>query len=336
MPQLYIIHMVLMIIYKKYKGGINMSTIGICKKISDTLKEDGIKISPLEIKEAVKGELSLDKSCLKIVKAIESQIPDGISGNSMYNVIRNAATSSSNPFDYCRHTVIFNVEDECSTEAWVNPSYEDVKHIIDAQFSKFGINGIDIAPAISELVNSPTYPFTNGSSLRIAIDKAIKDGKVDFSIPVGSTIMDYRHNLYNLRYNWNTWVYDTGNPNPFSMTLDLKGIDDEDEFAANALKIANETYGSRLRSTKDFLELYDRYSPSLSIGQFFISGLNDIVSDARKIIENRVANVPIATEFSKKFCDYITTYCEVVPDTSMVYKRKMLDCEVRQILKRFK
>ena len=176
----------------------------------------------------------------------------------------------------------------------------------------------------------------NKNQSKQLFDKAIKDGKVDFSIPVGSTIMDYRHNLYSLRYNWDTWAYDTGNPNPFSMTLDLKGIDDEDEFAANALKIANETYGSRLRSTKDFLELYDRYSPSLSIGQFFISVLNDIVSDARNIIENRVANVPIATEFSKKFCDYITTYCEVVPDTSIIYKRNMLNCEVRQILKRFK
>ena len=44
----------------------------------------------------------------------------------------------------------------------------------------------------------------------------------------------------------------------------------------------------------------------------------------------------VLSEFSKKFCGYITTYCEVVPDNSMVYKRKMLDCEVRQILKRFK
>lgn len=315
-----------------------MSTISICKRISDALKEDGIKISPLEANEAVKGELSLDKSCLKIVKAIESQIPDGISGNSIYNVIRNAATSSSNPFDYCRHTVIFMIEGDDFTEAWLNPSYEDVKRIIDSQFSKFGINGIDIAPAISELVNSPTYPFTNSSSLRIAIDKAIKNGEVDFHIPVGSTIMDYRHNLYNLRYNWNSWAYDTGKTNPFSLTLGLKGIDDEDEFASNILKIANDACGSRLRSAKDFLDLYDRYSPSLSIGQFFVSLLYDIASDARSIIEKRVAN-PNAIDFGcflNNFCGYITTYCEVVPDNSMVYKRKMLDCEVRQILKRFK
>ena len=116
-----------------------MSTMSISRKIANSLKKNGINVKPTQIRDAVDGEAELDKSCLKIMKLIEDQVAEG-NGSNIYNVIRDAAMSSENPFDYCKNIVVFAVvvfavsddPKDGTTDKWLYPSKEDAE-------KKFGL-----------------------------------------------------------------------------------------------------------------------------------------------------------------------------------------------------
>ena len=109
-----------------------MSTMSISRKIANSLKKNDINVKPTQIRDAVDGEAELDKSCLKIMKLIEDQVAEG-NGSNIYNVIRDAAMSSENPFDYCKNIVVFAVSDDPkdgTTDKWLYPSKEYVEKMV--------------------------------------------------------------------------------------------------------------------------------------------------------------------------------------------------------------
>ena len=198
-----------------------MSTMSISRKIANSLKKNGINMKPTQIRDAVNGETELDKSCLKIMKLIEDQVAEG-NGNNTYNVIRDAAMSSENHFDYCKNIVVFAVSDDTkdgTTDKWLYPSKEDVEKMVS------GICTINtkIQEAIDATLALPLYPFTNGNLIRKAIEQY-----ADEFMP-GNAI-EIRHALYNIRYNWNLYPIDTAvplinkNPNIATKTTNIFGL----------------------------------------------------------------------------------------------------------------
>ena len=229
-----------------------MSTMSISRKIANSLKNNGINVKPTQIRDAVDGEAELDKSCLKIMKLIEDQVAEG-NGSNIYNVIRDAAMSSENPFDYCKNIVVFAVSDDP------------------------------------------------------------KDGTTD------------------------KWLYpiDTAVPNPFYVRIYKSGIR-QVEFAKAIMNICNSEFGSKFKSYHKFEKVYDNFPNQFSTGQI---GVNALILTASKIDDVCMKTTKHYIKFSKltdKVYDYISEHCEIVSNPILNGKRIMLDCEVRQILKRFK
>ena len=302
-----------------------MSTMSISRKIANSLKKNGINAKPTQIRDAVVGEVEFDKSCLKIMKLIEDQVAEG-NGSNIYNVIRDAAMSSENPFDYCKNIVVFAVSDDPkdgTTDKWLYPSKEDVEKMVS------GICTINtkIQEAIDATLALPLYPFTNGNTIRKAIEQY-----ADEFMP-GNAI-EIRHALYNIRYNWNLYPIDTAVPNPFYVRIYKSGIR-QVEFAKAIMNICNSEFGSKFKSYHKFEKVYNNFPNQFSTGQI---GVNALILTASTIEEICMQTTKHYIKFSKltdKVYDYISEHCEIVSNPILNGKRKMLNCEVRQILNRW-